>query len=176
MQTHELLQPDPLRPEYRKRCRLPAYDVERGKPKYLLSEDGESIFQIVHAGQVIVPLVDREGHDLPNLAMALIEAALMEREGPSLEAASAHGAILEGARALDDLDLELEVVLVRTGTEVPAICGLKSVAHHADVEPDLVICLPNPQFLGMMPTVDDVSFGMLLHNPDAIIPVRLMPN
>jgi len=115
----------------------------------------------------------------PNLTAAdayRIQAALMEREEPSLEAASVAGAILEGARALDDLDLELETVLVRAGTEVPAMLGLKSVAHHADVEPDLVICLPNPQFLGVMPTVDDVSFGMLLHNPGAIVPVRLLPN
>lgn len=172
MQTHELLLKDPLRPEDRKRSRLPTYERDEGVPAYLLSMDAQSVLQITQSRQVIVPLIERGDHDLPDLAMALIEAVLVERQGPVLEASSLAEAILAGAEALKQMDLSLYAILVRDGTEVPAV-GEAYTAHHADVEPDLVICLPEPQHLGFMPIADDSSFGMLVHNPRAVVPVRI---
>jgi len=172
MQAHELLMQDPLRPEDRKRTKLPVYDRDKSIPAYLLSADAQSVLRITKAGQVIIPLIERGEHELPDLAMALIEAALVDRMFPALEAKSLADAIIAGAEELKQRDLRLHAILVSTGTEVPAV-GEAYTAHHPDVEPDLVICLPEPQYLGFMPTTES-SFGMFVHNPKAIVPVRIV--
>lgn len=172
MQTHELLLHDPIPPEVLKRSKRPAYDKDRGTPAYLLSEDAQSVYQVVMPEQVFVPLVERGEHSLPDLAMALIEAALVNRSEPVAEAGSFADAIIAGAEAMKLKDLQLHSILVRTGTAVPAD-GVPHTAYHDDVEPGLVICLPEPQYLGSMPTADD-TFGMIVHNPGAIVPVRIV--
>jgi len=173
MLTHEILLHDPQGPEDLKTRPLPTYDTEAGSPKFILSGDGSSIFKIERPGKVVVPLVEG-GRDLPGLAMALIEAVLVEREGRTLEAGSVSEAVLLGAAALDGMDLKLGSVLVRTGTEVEPPMEAK-VFQHDDVEPDLVVCLPSPEFLGRMPTANE-RFGMMIHNPSAVVPVRIVPS
>lgn len=168
MQAHHILQPHSFK------FGLPVYDVAPGTTKFVLSNDGTSVYRIVGDvdGRVIVPLLERDGHDLPDMAMAMVEAVLMERKLPSYEADTVHDAILVGASALHDMDLKLHFVLVRTGTELCNPVAGATVVYHPDVEPDLVICLPAPEFIGVMPTVGDDIFGMMVHNPDAVVPVR----
>jgi hypothetical protein len=175
MHVHELFQQDQLKPAGRRRPKMPVYDADRGASKFVLSEDAASVYKIVRdtRGRVIVPLVERDGHDLPDLAMAMIEAVLVERRLPVYDAATLHDAVLIGASVLEDLDLELRAVLVKRGTKLRSPVRGAAVVRHRDVEPGLVICLPDPQFLGMMPTVGDASFGMMVHNPDAVVPVRV---
>jgi len=166
MQAHELFLEEPLLLGV-----PPRYEKERGYPAYIITDGGKSVSRVVVPSFVIVPLIERGNHMLPDLAMAMIEAALLDKT--CLQADSLENAILLGKNALEDLlDLNLGSILVRTGTEINKTFGAQ-VAYHDDVEPNLIICLPSPEYIGRIPIRWDV-FGMILFNPSAIVPVRII--
>lgn len=172
MQAHEILLQDPIPDEVMRRVKLPSYQVDSHvAPAYVLSEDGKSVFQVTHQRSLFVPMLEREGRDLSELTMALLEAALMERGGLSYTAPSLRDAVATGSKVIEERDLKLGFVLVRTGAEIDGALGA-SVIHHESIEPGLVVCLPESEFLGRLP-VHGSRFGMMIYNTQAVVPVKV---
>lgn len=170
-QVHQLLIRDDLGPAY------PRYDVEKGTQYFFVCEG--AVYQSYPSpGYATVPLMELGNSNLQDMAMAMIEAIIMEREESMVEAASIQDAIMAGSHVLDGLDLKLSNILVREGTDIPVklLSELKiRVAFHKDVEPDMVVCFPGSEFLGCLPMKEN-KFGMLIYNPASVIPVRIKPS
>jgi hypothetical protein len=165
---------------------IPQYEVDQNIPAFYLSEDGTRVMQFLSEEKfpkIVIPLIEKENRDIDDLVHTVISTAAMgndEISVPSFEAA--HQKITEG---LILRDLEIDSILVNHQTikkiqnneDLHKLFEKIKMTSHDEVESDVIYGMPSCEFLGRLvyrgSKVDFDVFGIIVHNPGAIIKTRI---